>query len=76
VRTKLGSVQDPIAARYGATIPQVTLAWLLARSPAILPIPATTSINHLQENLDAQDLDLIPEDIQSIDSLVPEDAAA
>jgi aryl-alcohol dehydrogenase-like predicted oxidoreductase len=55
----------------GATIPQVTLAWLLARWPTILPIPATTSINHLQENLDAQDLDLTPEDIQSIDSLVP-----
>jgi pyridoxine 4-dehydrogenase len=54
----------------------LTLAWLLARSPAILPIPATTSINHLQENLDAQDLDLIPEDIKSIDSLVPENAAA
>ena len=69
-------VLDSIAARHGATIPQVTLAWLLARSPAILPIPATTSINHLQENLDAQDLDLIPEDIQSIDSLVPENAAA
>jgi pyridoxine 4-dehydrogenase len=69
-------VLDPIAARHGATIPQVTLAWLLARSPAILPIPATTSINHLQENLDAQDLDLTPEDIQSIDSLVPENAAA
>jgi aryl-alcohol dehydrogenase-like predicted oxidoreductase len=65
-------VLDPIAARHGATIPQVTLAWLLARSPAILPVPATTSINHLQENLDAQDLDLIPEDIKSIDSLVPE----
>jgi aryl-alcohol dehydrogenase-like predicted oxidoreductase len=53
-------VLDSIAARHGATIPQVTLAWLLARSPAILPIPATTSINHLQENLDAQDLDLTP----------------
>jgi pyridoxine 4-dehydrogenase len=69
-------VLDPIAARHGATIPQVTLAWLLARSPAILPIPATTSINHLQENLDAQDLDLTPDDIQSIDSLVPQNAAA
>ena len=69
-------VLDPIAARYGATIPQVALAWLLARSPAVLPIPATTSIKHLQENLDTQDLDLTPEDIQSIDSLAPENAAA
>jgi pyridoxine 4-dehydrogenase len=65
----------PIAARHGATIPQVTLAWLLARSPAILPIPATTSSEHLQENLDAQDLELTPEDLQSIADLVPESAA-
>ncbi|HYZ54374.1 MAG TPA: aldo/keto reductase [Streptosporangiaceae bacterium] len=61
----------PIAARHAATIPQVTLAWLLARSPAIMPIPATTSIEHLQENLDAQHLTLTPEDLESIENLVP-----
>ena len=49
---------EPIAARHGATFPQVTLAWLLARSPAIMPIPTTPSIEHLQENLDAQGLEL------------------
>jgi pyridoxine 4-dehydrogenase len=69
-------VLGPIASRHGATIPQVALAWLLRRSPAIMPIPATTSIAHLQENLDAQDLELTPEDIQSITSLAPEGAAA
>ncbi len=37
-------VLAPIASRHGATIPQVALAWLLARSPAMLPIPATTSV--------------------------------
>jgi aryl-alcohol dehydrogenase-like predicted oxidoreductase len=50
-----GSADDPI--------PQVALTWLLARSPAILPIPATTNIMHLRENLDAQDLELIPEEL-------------
>jgi hypothetical protein len=69
-------VLGPIASRHGATIPQVSLAWLLARSPVITPIPATTSIEHLQENLDAQDLALTPADIQSIDSLAPGGAAA
>jgi aryl-alcohol dehydrogenase-like predicted oxidoreductase len=72
----LRRVLDPIASRHGATIPQVALAWLLARSPAIMPIPATTSIQHLQENLDAHNLELTPEDIQSITQLTPEDAAA
>jgi aryl-alcohol dehydrogenase-like predicted oxidoreductase len=54
----LRRVLAPITARHGATIPQVTLAWLLARSPAVMPIPATTSLGHLEENLAAQDLEL------------------
>lgn len=68
----LRRVLEPIAARYGATIPQVALAWLLARSPAIVPVPATTRTEHLRENLDAQDLDLRPDDIEAITGLVPE----
>jgi hypothetical protein len=71
----LRRVLEAIAARHTATIPQVTLAWLLARSSAIMPIPATTSIEHLLENLDAQDLELTPEDLRSINSLVPESTA-
>jgi pyridoxine 4-dehydrogenase len=71
----LRRVLDPIASRHGATIPQVALAWLLARSPAIIPSPATTSIEHLQENLDAYNLELTIEDIQSITQLAPEAAA-
>ena len=69
-------VLEPIAARHAATIPQVALAWLLARSPAILPIPATTSIAHLQENLDAQDLELSPEELEAMNHLAPEDTRA
>jgi pyridoxine 4-dehydrogenase len=68
----LRQILAPIAERHGATIPQVTLAWLLARSPAMLPIPATTSIGHLRQNLAAEDLELTPGDLQAIDALAPE----
>jgi len=63
---------EPIAAAHRATVPQVALAWLLARSPAIAPIPATTSLTHLRENLDAEDLELTTEELASISALVPE----
>ncbi len=46
------------AARLGATASQVALAWLLRRSPAILPIPGTGSIEHLEENMAAAELEL------------------
>jgi pyridoxine 4-dehydrogenase len=66
-------VLEPIAARHGVTIPQVALAWLLARSPAILPIPATTSSTHLRKNLAAQDLELTLDELKTINDLIPED---
>jgi aryl-alcohol dehydrogenase-like predicted oxidoreductase len=47
-----------IAGRHGATPTQVVLAWLLRRSPAMLPIPGTLSLEHLRENLAALDLEL------------------
>jgi len=65
-------VLAPIAARRGATIPQVALAWLLAYSPNTAPIPATTSVGHLRENLDAQDLTLTADELAAIDALEPE----
>jgi aryl-alcohol dehydrogenase-like predicted oxidoreductase len=68
-------VLQPIASRHGATISQIVLAWLLARSPAILPIPGTTSIAHIRENLDAQDIDLSREDMQSINHFAAEGTA-
>jgi aryl-alcohol dehydrogenase-like predicted oxidoreductase len=46
------------ATRLGATPGQVALAWLLRRSPAMLPIPGTGSIAHLEENLAAAELEL------------------
>jgi pyridoxine 4-dehydrogenase len=52
-----------VAARHGATPAQVALAWLLAHSPVMLPIPGTASIAHLEENAAAATLRLAPEDL-------------
>jgi pyridoxine 4-dehydrogenase len=57
---------DAVAARHGATVPQVALAWLLARSPNILPIPGTGSLAHLEENVAAGSLELSAEDIAQL----------
>jgi aryl-alcohol dehydrogenase-like predicted oxidoreductase len=53
-----GGALAEIAERRGATEAQVALAWLLKRSPAILPIPGSLSIEHVKENLTAQGLEL------------------
>jgi aryl-alcohol dehydrogenase-like predicted oxidoreductase len=53
-----GSVVREAARRHQATPEQVMLAWLLRRSPAMLPIPGTLSLEHLQENLGALSLEL------------------
>jgi pyridoxine 4-dehydrogenase len=55
-----------IAERLGATPAQVVLAWLLGRSPAMLPIPGTLSLEHLRENLAALDLELSDEDAAAV----------
>ena len=53
-----GSALAEIAKRHGATEQQITLAWLLRRSPAMLPIPGTLSLEHVRENLAARQIDL------------------
>ena len=55
-----------VAQRHGATSNQVKLAWLLARSPSVAPIPGTLSLDHLQENLAALDLELTDEDLEDL----------
>jgi pyridoxine 4-dehydrogenase len=65
-------VLEPIASRHGSTVSQIALAWLLARSPAIMPVPGTTSLAHVQENLAAQDIELSADDIRSIDGVAAE----
>jgi pyridoxine 4-dehydrogenase len=53
---------EEIANRYDATPEQIMLAWLLKRSPSIVPIPGTLSLEHLKTNLAALDLELADED--------------
>jgi aryl-alcohol dehydrogenase-like predicted oxidoreductase len=53
-----GGPVDRIARRLGATPGQVALAWLLRRSPAMLPIPGTSKVAHLEENVAAAALAL------------------
>lgn len=55
-----------IAEKYDATPQQVALAWLLRRSPMILPIPGTLSIDHLEANLAAAQLQLHEEDYEQL----------
>jgi pyridoxine 4-dehydrogenase len=55
------SALGDIAARHGVTIPQLSLAWLLQRSPVILPIPGTSKVAHLEENVAAAEIKLSPE---------------
>lgn len=57
-----------IAARKKATLAQLALAWLLARQPWIVPIPATTKLHRLEENLGAVSLDLTSKDLRDIES--------
>ncbi len=56
-----------IAARKNATPAQLALAWLLAQKPWIVPIPGTTKLARLQENIGATEVELTPEDLHEID---------
>lgn len=58
---------DRIAAAHGATRTQIALAWLLARSPVVLPIPGTSSIEHFDENLAAATLQLSVAELGELD---------
>ena len=55
-----------VAERHGATEYQVALAWLLAASPAMLPIPGTSSVKHLEENTAAAEIRLTEEDFAEL----------
>ena len=60
-----------IAERTGATTAQVALAWLLRKSPAIILIPGTSSIDHLEQNLAVRDVALRQDDIDLLDNAGP-----
>jgi aryl-alcohol dehydrogenase-like predicted oxidoreductase len=57
-----------IAARHGATVSQISLAWLLHRSPVMLPIPGTSKVAHLEENVAAADLMLSTEEWAEVEA--------
>ena len=59
-----------IAAQRKATPAQIALAWLLARKPWIVPIPGTTKLHRLEENLGAASIELTPDDLSEIESAV------
>ncbi len=64
----LVEVLDGIAAAKRATAAQIALAWLLAQKPWIVPIPGTTRLQRLEENLGAVSLELTPEDLRKIEA--------
>jgi aryl-alcohol dehydrogenase-like predicted oxidoreductase len=61
-----GRALDEIAERHGATRTQITLAWLLRRSPAMLPIPGTLSLDHVNENLAALEIELSDDEFEAL----------
>jgi aryl-alcohol dehydrogenase-like predicted oxidoreductase len=61
-----------IAERKGATPAQIALAWLLAQKPWIVPIPGTTKLHRLEENIGAVNVELTPDDLQEIESAAAE----
>jgi len=70
-----GEVLDRVAKTHGRSPTQIALAWLLRRSPVVLPIPGTSSVAHLEENVAAASLRLTREDYEML-STVPELAAS
>lgn len=63
------AVVDAVAAAHGASAAQVALAWLLQKSPVVVPIPGTRSLAHLQENVAAAGLTLTSDDMAALDAL-------
>jgi len=66
---KPGGVLDEAAKKHDATVAQLALAWLLKRSPVMLPIPGTSSVAHLEENVAAASLQLTDEEFNALSNL-------
>jgi len=65
--TRPGSALDAIAKAHGATPSQIAVAWLLQRSPVIIPIPGTSQVSHLEENVKAGEIELTVEEFDTLD---------
>ncbi len=66
-----GGPIDTIAADLGATPAQLALAWLLRRSPVMVPIPGTSSVAHLEENVAAARIELSDEQFEALAAPAP-----
>lgn len=66
---KPGGPLDEAAKKHDATIAQLALAWLLKRSPVMLPIPGTSSVAHLEENVGAASVQLTSQEFESLNAL-------
>lgn len=67
--TKSDNPLEAEAKRHSASAVQIALAWLLQKSPVMLPIPGTSSLAHLEENMKAAKLQLTPADWKTIEAL-------
>jgi pyridoxine 4-dehydrogenase len=70
-----GTVLDKVAKRLGASPAQVALAWVLKRSPVMLPIPGTSKVRHLEDNVSAASLELTDDDFARLDTAGREESA-
>jgi aryl-alcohol dehydrogenase-like predicted oxidoreductase len=68
-----GGALATVAERHGATPAQVALAWLLHHSPVMLPIPGTSSVEHLEENVGAAGIELSPGEVAELEAVVARD---
>ena len=66
---KDGGPLSELAEEHGATPSQLALAWLLKRSPVMLPIPGTSSIGHLEDNVGAADIELTDDQFAALDRI-------
>jgi pyridoxine 4-dehydrogenase len=73
---KSGSLLDQIAKHHRAAPSQIALAWVLKRSPVMLPIPGTSKVKHLEENVAAVDIELTEEEFGSLDEAGRRQSAA
>ncbi len=67
--TKRGSALDEIAHAHHATPSQVALSWMLRRSPVIIPIPGTSKVKHLEENVAARDIVLADDEFELLNRI-------
>lgn len=65
--TEPGALLDTLAKKYNATQGQIALAWLLKRSPVMLPIPGTSKVKHLEQNVAAADIVLSEQDFAALE---------